>query len=89
MGQGEFHIIVDQSQLLELLHDVAQFHLIGLEELATRRHIEEDVLDHEIASHGTHIRFLTLTLRRVNHQSGTQLGIMATGAQFHLGDGGN
>ena len=62
MDQRELHIVIDQRQFLKLLNDVTQLHLVGFEELASCRHIEEDVLDHEVAARGTHVRFLTLAL---------------------------
>ena len=84
VNQGKLHLIVDQRQLFELLDDIAQLHLIALEELATGRNVKKEVLDHEITARRAHVRFLTLTLRCIDDQAGTQLGILATGTQFHL-----
>ena len=88
VNEREFHLVVDKGQLLKFLDDIAQLHLVALEEFAASRHIEEEVLDHEIAAHWAHVRFLTLTLRGVDDQLGAQLGVTAACAQFHLGDGG-
>ena len=89
VSERELDIIVDQRQFLKLLDNIAQFHLIGLEELAPCRDIKENVLDHEIAANGAGVGFLTLALRRIDHQAGSQLLVMATGSQLDLRDSSN
>ena len=60
--EREFHLVVDKGKLFKLLDDVAQLYLIGLEELTAGRNIKENVLDHEVAALGAHVRLLALAL---------------------------
>ena len=78
---------IDQSNAFELCQNIVQFRLIGLQELATGRNIEEKILHIEITSLRTGNRFLTLYFRAGNAQGSSQLLAFQTGTQLHLSHG--
>ena len=79
-------MVVHQSQFLVLLNDIAQFHLIALQELSACRHVEEYVFNHEVGTFGAHIRLLTFAFRCVNHNFCAKLCSFSPCAEFHLCD---
>ena len=64
--QGKRDFRIDQSNALELGQNIVQFRLVGLQELATGRDIEEKILYIEITALRTGNRFLTLYFRTGN-----------------------
>ena len=87
--QGKRDFRIDQSNAFELCQNIIQFRLVGLQELATGRDIEEKILHIEITALRTGNRFLTLYFRAGNTQGSSQLLAFQTGTQLHLSYGRN
>jgi hypothetical protein len=56
--EGERQVRIDEDDTLESHEDIVQLRGIRLQELPSHRHIIEEVLDLEVAAHGTGGRFL-------------------------------
>ncbi len=54
----ELDVRIDKRYALKLLYDIGKFRLVALEEPTPCRHVEEDVLHHEVAARGTSVRLL-------------------------------
>lgn len=79
--------MVDEGNALEFLHDIVQFRVIGLQELAARRNIIEQVSHLEVGPHGTHTGFLAQYLAALYLQARAEFGIQGAGLQRHLRHG--
>ena len=78
-----------QGDARKLLHDVLQLDIVGLEELAARRDVIEEISDREIAAlRGCALR-AGLELGRLHDDFGAGFVLFAAGFQAHLGDSGD
>ena len=80
---------IHQGYTFKLRQDIAQLGLVGLQELATSRHIEKQVAYLKITSFRTSNLFLAFYLRTCNTQRSPQLLSFQTSAEFHLGNSSN
>ena len=51
VGEGEGNLGPGEGHALELFHDVAQFHIVALEEFAPGGNIVEEVADADVSAH--------------------------------------
>ena len=78
-------IVVDQCQTLKLPHYIRNLHIIRLQELPTRRHIEEYVLHHDVDPTVAGTWFLSLHDRGIYEHAGAQLHLIGARLYLHLG----
>ena len=80
---------INEYDTFESCQDIIQLGSIRLQELTTRRHIEEQVINLEITSHRTGNRLLSSDLRPSNRDLGSYLIFLSTCLQFNLCHGSN
>jgi len=87
--EREMDVGIDQCHALELLNNVRQLRLVALEELATCRHIVEEILNQEVGPNGTVIDLLRHDPSALDAQTGTQVALGTAGAKGDLCHSGN
>ncbi len=85
--QTEDDVGIDQHDALEGRQDIVKFSIVGLEKLATGRHVEEEVLHHEVGTFGTGTRFLSRHLATGDGQMRADVLALLPRLEFHLRNG--
>ena len=83
VAQAESAVRMGQGDALEFVNRVAQLDLVALQEIAPRRHVEEQVLDHHSGPDITRHRFSWLELAAFHRQLQAQFVLRPTGAELH------
>ena len=89
MMEGEVDVRIYEYDPLEGGQYIAEFGGIGLQELPSSGHVEEEVLDLEVTAHGTGYGLLRLHLRTCNPDTGTYLILFTARLQRHMCHGGD
>ena len=87
--QGESNIRIDESYALKSRNNIVKLRSIRFEELTAHGNVIEEVLDLEVAAHGTGDRFLRHHLGGSQSESCAYLVIGHTCCKFHLRHCGN
>ena len=82
--QTEDDLGIDQHDTLECRQNVVELGIVGLEKLAARGDIEEEVLHHEVGAFGTCTRLLPCHLTTGDGQMRADVFALLPRLQFHL-----
>ena len=85
--QTEDDLGIDQYDALECRQNVIELGIVGLEELAAGRYVEEEILHHEVGTFGTGTRLLSRHLTTGNGQMRADVLSLLPCLQFHLSYG--
>ena len=89
VNQRELYIRVSQDYTMEFVQDMTEFHIVGLEEIAPCRHIEEKILHRDRSSLLGYSRILIRNLISFYGNSSANLVPLLAGGHFHLSNSSN
>ena len=89
VDESEGDVRPGEGDALELLHDVAELHVVGLEELAAGRDVVKEVADGEVGALGGGDFASGQVLGAGKFHFHTHFVLFPAGPQDHVGDGGD
>ncbi len=81
--KSKLHRGVHKRQPLELTHYIGKLYRVLFQKLATCRHIEKQIFNHQVAAGATCFRLLTLHLTAVYYKPCANSGAVEHGAQIY------
>jgi len=89
VDKGEGDVRPGEGDALELLHDVAELHVVGLEELAAGRDVVKEVADREVGALGGGDFAGGQVLGAGEFHLHAHFVLLPAGPEDHVGDGGD
>ena len=89
VNQRELYIRVSQDYTMEFVQDMTEFHIVGLEEIAPCRYIEEKILHCDRGSLLGYSRILICNLIPFYGNSSANLLPLLAGGHFYLSNSSN